>query len=149
MTIKEELDLHAKRFAEWQAAKKPAHLLELKTRGAFDALFCDDPIVGHSTTIRNVWWNGSPDFPTELVPLITWHPMVHATLEAKALWDMIEAALARFDVSEAYYWQEEETRWAYLSLRSPDDEPYTPTHFCWRVFYNDEGELVRNLDSAS
>lgn len=154
MTLQAELDAVAQKLEAWQRAKKPAHLLEShEDRARFKALFCDDLVIGDAWTIRSVWWNGTPEFPGDIVPLLTWHPLVHASMPAKVLWDSIHAALDGFDVTEAWYWQDERTRWTYLTLRAPDAAspsrgPY-PTNYSYRVARDNDGTWGSTLESAS
>ena len=71
MSLKEELEQRRREDEKWRAAKKPARLLDMHDRQRFLSLFDDeDPLARANQTMRSVWWNGTPEVPTHLVPLL-------------------------------------------------------------------------------
>lgn len=155
MGLKEEEREREEIFVRWQAKKKPAHLLELKGRDDFKALFDEEGLASYEAhiNVRWCWRNEAPALPTDRVPLLMWHPMIHVSLSEGLLWSLIEEALRGFAVIEAWYWQCEVTRWVFLTLKPPndddDDRPYVSTSWFFRFHYDEDGVLVRTFEGAS
>lgn len=148
-------------FEAWQAAVKPASLLELHDRPRFRALFeSADPLVACDRVFRSVWWNGPPEFPTDTVPLMAWHPMVHLTLSAASLHEVVGTTMRAFGLREAFLWEDAETRWTWLSLKEPNhrlvdddsvanDALYRRTNLVLREVIDDAGAHTSEVVSAS
>lgn len=144
----------------WQREVKPASLLELHDLDKFDALFeSSDPLVANERVFRNVWWNGAPEFPADTVPLLAWHPMVHLTLPAAYLHEAVGKVMRAYGLREAFLWEDERTRWAWLSLKEPnhrlgddDDDTdglYRPTNVVLREVIDEADVHTSEIVSAS
>lgn len=148
MSLKQKLKELEERRERWKRAPKPVCLFEsYEDRDKFEALFDKErgEIVSNENTFRSVWWNGAPNWPGDKIPLLGWHPMVHASLSGAQLGDQIGAVLDTIDYATladpdraAWYWQDEATRWVWLTLHPPSGR----THFFARVLRNVDGQWV-------
>lgn len=162
--FEQQMDRYVRELEQWQQIKKPLELFEsYEDHDKFTSLFRDErEFVASNHTVRSVWWNGTPDFPGDKIPLLSWHPMVHASLSGEEIWRQISAVLDTIDPETfedleqvAWYWQAEKTRWVWLTVHPPfsadpeSDEGYIATHFFYRLHRDGDGTRWGTCEGAS